>query len=146
MNMFNWYMKIMTWLSPSVEPYQIRGGGFNYGGFNNNQPVSAAQIAAELAKINPTLIKGAPLSTAYTPNPYTQNQLAQFNQPQGVQGNPFYQQYLNKMNGMGAGTGKNMPSIAPQPVAASPVAASIAPQPVAASPVAAAGGKNGPII
>jgi hypothetical protein len=73
---------------------------------------SAANIAAELAKLNPTLIKGTPRSTAYTPNPFTMQQLAQFQPQQGLLSaqNPIYQQYLAKMGQYGAGAGKTAPA------------------------------------
>ena len=136
LNFTNWLTRLNEFFCPAIiirngKAYPDGGGG-----------ASAAQIAKELQRLNAVTPQVTLNKPVYTPNQYTSAQLTQFNQPQGMQGNPFYQQYLNKMNGMGAGTGKNMPSIAPQPVAASPVAA----QPVAASPVAAAGGKNGPII
>jgi hypothetical protein len=143
LNLTNWFTRLNAFLCPSIAGPEAYGDNMRYGGGG----ASAAQIAKELQRLNAVNMPQVTLNRpVYTPNQYTSAQLTQFNQPQGMQGNPYYQQYLNKMSGMGAGTGKNMPSIAPQPVAASPVAASIAPQPVAASPVAAAGGKNGPII
>jgi hypothetical protein len=73
---------------------------------------SAASIAAELAKINPTLISQGARSTAYTPNAFTSRQLAQFQPQQGLLSaqNPIYQQYLAKMGQYGAGAGKTAPS------------------------------------
>lgn len=80
---------------------------------NQNVAPSAANIAAELAKVNPALIKGAPRTTAYKINPYTQAQLGQFAQQQSLLGaqNPQYQQYLAKMAGYGAGAGKTAPAV-----------------------------------
>ena len=79
---------------------------------SNQTPATAAQIAAEMAKINPTLIKSAPRSTAYNPNPFTMQQLAQFQPQQGLLSaqNPIYQQYLQKMGQYGAGAGKTAPA------------------------------------
>jgi len=111
---FNWYLKIINFLSPGIESWQLGSNGrFNYNGFGNGG-ASAAQIAKELQALNAVNMPQVTLNKpVYTPNQYTSAQLSQFNQPQGMQGNPYYQQYLNKMNGMGAGAGKNMPSIAP---------------------------------
>jgi hypothetical protein len=79
---------------------------------NTGTSASAANIAKELAKINPTLIKSAPRSTAYNPNPFTMQQLAQFQPQQGLLSaqNPIYQQYLQKMGQYGAGAGKTAPA------------------------------------
>jgi hypothetical protein len=108
-----WHLALMAYLSPSIDsalPYgfaQALANSNNVGG-----TASAAAIAAELAKINPSLIKSAPRSTAYTPNPYTARQLAQFQPQQGLLSaqNPIYQQYLTKMGQYGAGAGKTAPS------------------------------------
>lgn len=91
----------------------IGGPGYNT---NSSSSPTAAQIAAELAKINPTIAKWTPRTTAYKANPYTAQQLAQFNAPQ--QGllsaqSPQYQQYLAKMAGYGAGAGKTQPAATP---------------------------------
>ena len=86
--------------------------GWSQTPYNSNSTASAADIAAELAKINPTLIKQSPRSTSFTPNPVTARQLAQFQPQQGLLSaqNPIYQQYLAKMAGYGAGAGKTAPS------------------------------------
>jgi hypothetical protein len=112
MIMFNWYQKLSAFLSPSI----VSNAAPSYfsGAFGSTQQqASAADIAAELAKINPTLIKGTPRSTGYKVNPFTQQQLAQFAPQQGLLSaqNPIYQQYLNKMAGYGAGAGKTSPAI-----------------------------------
>lgn len=115
LNLTNWYARLNAFFCLSI--ISGNNSGFlsygPYGPYGQNPQPTAAQIAAEIAKINPTLISSAPTPITYTPNQYTQGQLAQFNQPQGMQSSPYYQQYLNKMSGMGAGAGKNMPSIAP---------------------------------
>lgn len=107
MNIFNWYTKLNAFLSPSI----VVNGVEMFTG-NNQKPASAADIAAELARINPTLIKSTPRTTAYKPNPFTAQQLAQFQPQQGLLSaqNPIYQQYLAKMAGYGAGAGKTAPS------------------------------------
>ena len=113
LNLTNWFTRLNAFLCPSILPqymgvYGVGGGGSIGSG------ATAAQIAKELQALNAVNMPQVTLNKpVYTPNQYTSAQLSQFNQPQGMQGNPFYQQYLNKMNGMGAGTGKNMPSIAP---------------------------------
>ena len=76
-----------------------KSGLSNRAGLNGLTPYNPISTNVNQSKVN------------YTPNQFTAAQLSQFNQPQGMQGNPYYQQYLNKMNGMGAGM--NMPSIAP---------------------------------
>ena len=105
MNIFNWHIKLNALFCLSVSQF------FNNNNINSKQP-TAAQIAAEMAKINPTLIKSAPRSTAYNPNPSTMQQLAQFQPQQGFLSaqNPIYQQYLAKMGQYGAGAGKTAPS------------------------------------
>jgi hypothetical protein len=79
---------------------------------NIGSTASAADIAAELAKINPSLVRQTPRSTAFTPNPITARQLAQFQPQQGLLSaqNPIYQQYLAKMGQYGAGAGKTAPA------------------------------------
>lgn len=91
---------------------RLNGGPFLGSAPTSAGSASAASIAAELAKINPTLIKQAPRSTAFTPNPVTARQLAQFQPQQGLLSaqNPIYQQYLQKMAGYGAGAGKTAPA------------------------------------
>lgn len=103
--MFNWYTKLNAFLSPSI-------GWDSIGNLTNKPSASAVDIAAELAKLNPTLIKNTPRATAYKINPYTAQQLAQVNQQQGLLSaqNPQYQQYLAKMAGYGAGAGKTAPA------------------------------------
>jgi hypothetical protein len=61
----------------------------------------------------PTVPTGAPRSTAYKINPFTQAQLAQFSPQQGLLNpeNKMYQQYLAKMAGYGAGAGKTTPAV-----------------------------------
>ncbi len=107
-NLSNWVRKLNAYLIPSVIANGVEIGGVGY------KQATAAQIAKELQALNAVNMPQVTLNKpVYTPNQYTSAQLSQFNQPQGMQGNPYYQQYLNKMNGMGAGAGKNMPSIAP---------------------------------
>lgn len=111
LNLTNWYARLNAFFCLSIisGDYGIYGEGLTGGG-----GASAAQIAKELQLLNAVNMPQVTLNKpVYTPNQYTSAQLSQFNQPQGMQGNPYYQQYLNKMNGMGAGAGKNMPSIAP---------------------------------
>lgn len=111
LNLTNWYARLNAFFCLSIVSgdYGIYGKGLTGGG-----GASAAQIAKELQLLNAVNMPQVTLNKpVYTPNQYTSAQLSQFNQPQGMQGNPYYQQYLNKMNGMGAGAGKNMPSIAP---------------------------------
>lgn len=111
LNLTNWFTRLNAFLCPSI----FLGNGASYGeGLTGGGGASAAQIAKELQLLNAVNMPQVTLNKpVYTPNQYTSAQLSQFNQPQGMQGNPYYQQYLNKMNGMGAGAGKNMPSIAP---------------------------------
>lgn len=111
LNLTNWYARLNAFFCLSIVSgdYGIYGEGLTGGG-----GASAAQIAKELQRLNAVNMPQVTLNRpVYTPNQYTSAQLSQFNQPQGMQGNPYYQQYLNKMSGMGAGAGKNMPSIAP---------------------------------
>lgn len=110
--MFNWYKKLMEYLSPSISQYVVGSLPFLAG--QNPQQNSTAKLIAELKKqglLQP--IVPAPRSTDYTQNPYTQMQLSQFSTPQAssVQQSPYYQQYLNKMAGYGAGAGKTAPAI-----------------------------------
>lgn len=101
--MFNWYTKLNAWLSPSVMFNQY--GYPVTDNYNVTPQATAAEIAAEIARLNPTYFTPTPSKTPYTPNAYTANQLSQFNQP--VQANPFYNAYLNKMGGH---AGKTSPS------------------------------------
>lgn len=110
--MFNWYKKLMEYLSPSINQYGVGAMQFITG--QKPQQNSTAQLIEELKKqglLQP--IVPAPRTTNYTPNPYTQKQLAQFVAPQAanVQQSPYYQQYLNKMAGYGAGAGKTAPAV-----------------------------------
>jgi hypothetical protein len=110
LNLTNWFTRLNAFLCPSIAGPEAYGDNMRYGGGG----ASAAQIAKELQLLNAVNMPQVTLNKpVYTPNQYASAQLSQFNQPQGMQGNPYYQQYLNKMNGMGAGAGKNMPSIAP---------------------------------
>ena len=110
LNLTNWFTRLNAFFSPAIV-YDPTANYFTRQG--NNQSASAAQIAKELQLLNAVNMPQVTLNKpVYTPNQYTSAQLSQFNQPQGMQGNPYYQQYLNKMGGMGAGAGKNMPSIA----------------------------------
>lgn len=88
---------------------------FGYAASNRTSTKSptAAQIAAELARINPTLVSAAPRSTSYQANPFTARQLSQLSQQNGLLSaqNPQYQQYLAKMAGYGAGAGKTAPTV-----------------------------------
>jgi len=107
--MFNWYKKLNAFLSPSI--YSEAAPTF-FSSSGASAPASAAQIAAELAKINPTLTGATkPTPINYKPNPFTIGQLNQFSQARGLmQSNPYAQQYLNKMNAYGAGQGNFIPS------------------------------------
>lgn len=112
MTMFNWYKKLYAYLKPSIVPLGVGNPLFLTGQQSRQQ--TTAELIAELKKqglLQP--ITPAPRSTDYTPNPYTQRQLAQFSTPQAssVQQSPYYQQYLDKMAGYGAGAGKTAPSI-----------------------------------
>ena len=115
LNLTNWFTRLNAFLCPSI--LIINGRAYpdaDEGGASYTGGASAAQIAKELQALNAVNMPQVTLNKpVYTPNQYTSAQLSQFNQPQGMQGNPYYQQYLNKMGGMGAGAGKNMPSIAP---------------------------------
>lgn len=106
--MFNWYEKLIYFLSPSI----ISGVGGMINTFQSDMTRPRANKKAPIP-VNPA---GTPRTTAYKINPYTALQLAQFNAPQ--QGllsaqNPQYQQYLAKMAGYGAGAGKTQPAAIP---------------------------------
>lgn len=111
LNLTNWFTRLNAFFCPSI----VIGNGISYGEpLARGGGASAAQIAQELQRLNAVNMPQVTLNRpVYTPNQYTSAQLTQFNQPQGMQGNPYYQQYLNKMSGMGAGAGKNMPSVTP---------------------------------
>lgn len=95
----NWYTKLNAFLSPSIT---LQEAIANQGNGTGIRPVATPV----------SNITSAPRSTAYKPNPYTMQQLAQFQPQQGLLSaqNPIYQQYLAKMAGYGAGAGKTAPS------------------------------------
>lgn len=76
--------------------------GGNYSNSYGAQP-TAAEIAAELAKINPTLVTTPAPNTSYVKNPFTEMQLNGQQQRVASLGwqNPNYRQYLAKISGYG---------------------------------------------
>ncbi len=113
LNLTNWFTRLNAFFCPSVFGSYYDKNSYNQGIIGGGG-ASAAQIAKELQRLNAVNMPQVTLNRpVYTPNQYTSAQLTQFNQPQGMQGNPYYQQYLNKMSGMGAGAGKNGPSVQP---------------------------------